>query len=175
MTISFKRAAASALALSLGLGLAACGGNGPHNASLYSIKQPVVERTNYMLDVSAGTSGLTVPEQQRVRAGRGIDVERTDGDVLDIFHGAGRRHGGADDERIGRGVALGISTGRQGGGRSDGSKKKLVHKINPHRLRQALLLGILVRFPEQVANPACDTKASWDASGAPVFLEKRRS
>ncbi len=66
MTISFKRAAASALALSLGLGLAACGGNGPHNASLDSIKQPVVERTNYMLDVSAGTSGLTVPEQQRV-------------------------------------------------------------------------------------------------------------
>lgn len=66
MTISFKRAAASALALSLGLGLAACGSGSPHNASLNSIKQPVVERTNYMLDVSAGTSGLTVPEKQRV-------------------------------------------------------------------------------------------------------------
>ena len=66
MTNSFKRAAASALALSLGLALTACGSSGPHNASLNSVNQPVVERTNYMLDVSAGTSGLTVPEQQRL-------------------------------------------------------------------------------------------------------------
>lgn len=66
MINSFKRATASALALSLGLALAACGGDGPHNASLNSIKQPVVERTNYMFDLAAGTSGLTVPEQQRL-------------------------------------------------------------------------------------------------------------
>ena len=66
MINSFKRATASALALSLGLGLAACGGDGPHNPTLYSVKQPVVERTNYTHDFQAGTSGLSVPEQQRL-------------------------------------------------------------------------------------------------------------
>lgn len=66
MTFSFKQATASALALSMGLGLAACGGDFPNNRSLYSTKQPVVERTNYTMDVRAGTSGLTVPEQQRL-------------------------------------------------------------------------------------------------------------
>ena len=65
---SMTRAAASALALSLGLGLAACGTDGPQNRTLYSVKQPVVERTNYTFDVSAGASGLTITEQQRLAA-----------------------------------------------------------------------------------------------------------
>jgi len=60
-----KRNLAGALALSLGLALAACGGM-PTNRSLESLKQPVVERTNYMLDVAAGAGGLAIPEQQRL-------------------------------------------------------------------------------------------------------------
>ncbi len=58
-------APALALALSLGLSLAGCGGVAT-NTSLYSTKQPVVERTNFTLDVNTGTSGLPISEQQRL-------------------------------------------------------------------------------------------------------------
>jgi pilus assembly protein CpaD len=54
-----------ALALALGLSLAGCGGV-PTNTSLYSLKQPVVERTNLTLDVNTSTSGLPISEQQRL-------------------------------------------------------------------------------------------------------------
>lgn len=56
---------AGALTLSVGLALSACGGMA-ENRSLYSTKQPVVERTNYTLDVQAGAGGLSIPEQQRL-------------------------------------------------------------------------------------------------------------
>lgn len=62
-----KRTLAGALALSMGLALGACGGM-PSNPSLYSQKQPVVERTNYTFDVQTGSGGLTIPEQQRLAA-----------------------------------------------------------------------------------------------------------
>jgi len=62
---SARRATGSALALSLGLILAGCGGM-PNNQSLYSTHQPVVERTNYTLDLSTGTGGLSQPEQRRL-------------------------------------------------------------------------------------------------------------
>lgn len=54
-----------ALALTLGLGLAGCGGM-PTNTALYSVKQPVVERTNMVLDVNTTTAGLPISEQQRL-------------------------------------------------------------------------------------------------------------
>jgi pilus assembly protein CpaD len=54
-----------ALALGLGLGLAGCGGM-PENTSLYSVKQPVVARTNMVLDVNTNPSGLPISEQQRL-------------------------------------------------------------------------------------------------------------
>ena len=58
MTMSFKRAAGSALALSLGLGLAACGGmDATNNFSLNSVNQPVVERSNYVLDLHLNRIG----------------------------------------------------------------------------------------------------------------------
>ncbi|RDC59295.1 hypothetical protein HME9302_00482 [Alteripontixanthobacter maritimus] len=47
--------------------LGACGGM-PQNRSLYSEKQPVVQRTNYALDVATTGSGLTIPEQSRLAA-----------------------------------------------------------------------------------------------------------
>jgi pilus assembly protein CpaD len=54
-----------ALALSLGLGLAGCGGM-PTNTSLYSVRQPVVERTNMTFDVNVSQGGLPISEQQRL-------------------------------------------------------------------------------------------------------------
>jgi pilus assembly protein CpaD len=65
MPIRNNSALPAAIALSLGLCLTACGDT-PNNTSLYSVKQPVVERHNYTLDLAAGAGGLTVPEQQRL-------------------------------------------------------------------------------------------------------------
>ena len=62
---SIPRAAGTALLLSAGLVLAGCGGL-PTNRSLDSVNQPVVERTNYTLDVSTGAGGLSLPEQRRL-------------------------------------------------------------------------------------------------------------
>jgi pilus assembly protein CpaD len=61
------KAPAIALALTLGFSVAACGGM-PSNQSLYSVKQPVVERNNYTFDVRSAQSGLSISEQQRVAA-----------------------------------------------------------------------------------------------------------
>lgn len=68
MTFLFRSApkiAGTALALSLAGALAGCGGLAT-NRSLDSVHQPVVERTNYTLDVSTGAGGLSYPEQQRL-------------------------------------------------------------------------------------------------------------
>ncbi len=59
------KATGTALALSIGLVLSGCGGM-PTNRSLYSVNQPVVERTNYTFDVSTGAGGLSYPEQRRL-------------------------------------------------------------------------------------------------------------
>lgn len=60
-----SNATIAAIVLTLGLTLSACG-DMPNNRSLYSVKQPVVERNNYTLDLAAGADGLTVPERQRL-------------------------------------------------------------------------------------------------------------
>ena len=60
-----KRPLTGALAVSLSFALAACGGM-PSNRSVYSVKQPVVERTAVSLDVTTGTDGLAVSEQRRI-------------------------------------------------------------------------------------------------------------
>lgn len=59
------KAFAGIAALSMGLALSACGGM-PTYRGLESPNQPVVERTNYVLDVRSNTAGLSVPEMQRV-------------------------------------------------------------------------------------------------------------
>jgi len=58
--------ATAAIALALGLTVAGCAGQPNENRSLYSTKQPVVERTNFVLDVNSGSGGLSVPEQARL-------------------------------------------------------------------------------------------------------------
>lgn len=65
MNIARKSKLMGAVAVSLGLTVAGCGGM-PSNTSLYSTKQPVVERTNYTLDVNTTNAGLTISEQQRL-------------------------------------------------------------------------------------------------------------
>lgn len=65
MPKAINRKLATAIAISLGLSLSACGGM-PTNKSLNSTKQPVVERTNFTLDVRTSGGGLSVPEQQRL-------------------------------------------------------------------------------------------------------------
>lgn len=60
-----KHKITGAIAVSLALSLSACGGM-PTNRTLYSVKQPVVERTNYSLDVRAPGGGLDLSEQQRL-------------------------------------------------------------------------------------------------------------
>ncbi|MFN7026922.1 MAG: CpaD family pilus assembly protein [Pseudorhizobium sp.] len=64
--MTIKRQIAGALALSIALSTAACSGPAWDNSSLYSVRQPVVARTTYTLDVASGYEGLSVPEQQRV-------------------------------------------------------------------------------------------------------------
>ena len=66
MRINNTRKLAAPLAASLALTLGACGGMNMDNRSLYSVKQPVVERSNYMLDVNTTSEGLPVSEQQRL-------------------------------------------------------------------------------------------------------------
>lgn len=55
--------ACAALALSLG---ACTGATNMDNRSLYSVKQPVVERSNYVFDVTSGGDSLPIGERQRL-------------------------------------------------------------------------------------------------------------
>lgn len=62
MRIAGQLAAAATLALALG----GCGTTNMDNRTLYSVKQPVVERSNFVLDVATGYDGLPIGEQQRL-------------------------------------------------------------------------------------------------------------
>ncbi|MES2698763.1 MAG: CpaD family pilus assembly lipoprotein [Pseudomonadota bacterium] len=67
MNTNFTRKLATSAALSLALGLAACATPGQvTNTSLESVNQPVVQRSNFTLDLLANASGLTVQEQARL-------------------------------------------------------------------------------------------------------------
>jgi pilus assembly protein CpaD len=66
MLIRMTKPAAAAIALALGLTLAGCAANTENNRSLDSIKQPVVERSNFVLDVNASAGGMSIPEQNRL-------------------------------------------------------------------------------------------------------------
>jgi pilus assembly protein CpaD len=66
MPLRSKTAVTTALALSLSLGLGACAVPQDANRSLYSVKQPVVERNNFTLDLASNADGLPLPEQSRL-------------------------------------------------------------------------------------------------------------
>lgn len=57
---------AAAIAISLGLLVAGCSGSNAPIRGLESVHQPVVERTNYALDLHTGAGGLPVPEQRKL-------------------------------------------------------------------------------------------------------------
>ena len=61
-----RKALASALTLSLALTLGGCVGGVASNTSLESTHQPVVQRTNFTLDLTTGPGGLSLPEQRRL-------------------------------------------------------------------------------------------------------------
>ena len=64
MNMNCKRA--GTLAVTFALALGACGKMNMENRSLYSVKQPVVERSNYTIDVATSSEGLPFAEQQRL-------------------------------------------------------------------------------------------------------------
>ncbi|WP_114520582.1 CpaD family pilus assembly protein [Altererythrobacter sp. ZODW24] len=66
--IALKTKAATALAISMGLVLSGCNGGASMSANrgVNSVNQPVVERTNYTLDVQSGAGGLPISEQRRL-------------------------------------------------------------------------------------------------------------
>ena len=67
MAKAHTRTLAGSLAVSLALVLGGCVGGVPtENRSLYSARQPVVERTNYTLDVNTAGDGIALGEQQRI-------------------------------------------------------------------------------------------------------------
>ena len=66
---STKTKLAGTLALSLGVLLGGCmGGTADDNRSLYSVRQPVVERSNMTMDVASDYDGVPVADQQRLAA-----------------------------------------------------------------------------------------------------------
>lgn len=66
MRIINTRKLAAPLAISFALALGACGSSNMSNRTLYSVKQPVVERSNFVLDLATSPDGLPVSEQQRL-------------------------------------------------------------------------------------------------------------
>ena len=60
-----KALTAGMLAVLAGSGLAGCG-RMADNTSLYSVHQPVVERSNYTIDLRTGPGGLSVGEEGRL-------------------------------------------------------------------------------------------------------------
>ena len=63
---NFSRTLAATLAAASALALGSCGTTNTENRSLYSIKQPVVERSNYTIDVATSADGVPLGEQQRL-------------------------------------------------------------------------------------------------------------
>lgn len=123
MPIATKSKLAGALAISLSLALGACGGM-PQNRSLDSVKQPVVERTNYSLDVNTNPDGLSVTEQRRLAEWF---------DAMDLRHGDRV----SIDDPMANGAtkgAIGELAGRHGIIVSEGAPV-LVGQVNPGQAR----------------------------------------
>lgn len=88
MRKTLKRTLTSAMAISVSLGLASCGGIPTENRTLNSARQPIVERSNFTLDVIAAPDGLPVSEQQRV-AGWFEAMDLRYGDRVSLDEGTG--------------------------------------------------------------------------------------
>jgi pilus assembly protein CpaD len=66
-TPTIRMASAAALALSLALSVGGCGSlTAKNNNMIESVHQPIVERTNFTLDVATDRGGLPLTEQRRL-------------------------------------------------------------------------------------------------------------
>jgi pilus assembly protein CpaD len=97
------------ITVSLSLALAGCGSLGS-NTSMYSVHQPVVERTNYAIDVNVDGSGIPVGEQRRM--GEWFDALQLGyGDRVAIDYGSGYANAAAkqavSDAAADRGILVG--------------------------------------------------------------------
>ena len=90
MRINITRKLAAPLAASLALTLGACGGVNMDNRTLYSVKQPVVERSNYVLDVNTSADGLPVSEQQRLAGWFESSTRASSSSTATVVPGDGR-------------------------------------------------------------------------------------
>lgn len=64
---SIMRSLSTSTLIALSLGLAGCGGGSTgFNQGLETVHQPVVSRTDYVIDVSGGGSGLAAGERERL-------------------------------------------------------------------------------------------------------------
>ncbi len=64
---TIRTASAAGLALTLALGLGGCADTvARSNRMVESVRQPVVERTNFTLDLASGSGGLSLAEQRRL-------------------------------------------------------------------------------------------------------------
>ena len=64
---TIRTASAAGLALTLALGLGGCADTvARSNRMVESVHQPVVERTNFTLDLASGSGGLSLAEQRRL-------------------------------------------------------------------------------------------------------------
>lgn len=93
-SISKLRAATAVVALLLGAG--AVQAEGPVNRSVDSVHQPIVSRTDYVLDVAATPSGLAPGEVDRLAGwfdGLGLGY----GDTITLDDPSGWRNGAAQD------------------------------------------------------------------------------
>jgi pilus assembly protein CpaD len=93
------------------LALAGCGANsfGTPNTSMYSVHQPVVERTNYAIDLNSDNGGLSSAEQ--VRLGDWFDgLQLRYGDRVSVDYGSGYAsdavNGAINKSAADRGLAL---------------------------------------------------------------------
>jgi pilus assembly protein CpaD len=98
-SMTMSRLPTFAAVLALGLGASACAPaghelNATNNPSLYSVHQPVVERTDFALDVQTSGDGLSASEQQRLDAWfDSIDVAY--GDRISVDEARGYESAGA--------------------------------------------------------------------------------
>lgn len=78
------------------LGLAGCG-TLPTNTSMYSVHQPVVERTNYAIDLASDGDGIAVADQKRLNEWFDVlDLRYGDRIAIDSGNGFGNENAARD-------------------------------------------------------------------------------
>lgn len=110
MTKLFHRPAATALFLAIAsAGLAGCSASGSaFNRSLDSVHQPVVQRTNYTMDLATSGGGLSPAEQRRLTGWfEALDLRYGDKITIDDPSGSSANHASVEAVLARYGMLLG--------------------------------------------------------------------